>query len=509
MILLGLIAATYILGLAILLISAITGYKRGMFGSLVRTIYIAVISIISGVVAYFSSPRIAHAITTVIKQPEIVKLMESTPETVQLIEAMVTPIIFSILWTILFGILELISMIRFNSVADWIETKTTHHKAQHDKKISGIAIGAFNGLLSSAVLLIPLCLVVSILNNAEPEVLQTLHIPVDHQYQHAVHTPSDALLTLTTSVHKNQIPDEYSGLRDVKFTMKEEAPCLLNAVGHAKMAYDDAKSQHKSSKETICMEIGAINSMSQSDSHVSTTMPYIFANIIKLAADTWSHGDAFLGIQIPINNKMTQPLVSSTLDILKNVTPDNASSVINTLMGDGHEVGVINNFLELQSQSAAYETMGDMLKDNDELIADTLIKLGKSEELHTINNVVNEMGQEYIKSASDQLFNNEAISAEKKKETLDKLTESLKPEKNEDSNDQDTPVTYEEQINDITEEVISAANEYDYSMSSAQATIIAVGLASYFESTDEVTTEGLMEYFGFSADEINSILNQQ
>ena len=66
-----------------------------------------------------------------------------------------------------------------------------------------------------------------------------------------------------------------------------------------------------------------------------------------------------------------------------------------------------------------------------------------------------------------------------------------------------------QQINGITQEVISAANEYDYPISSAEATIIAVGLASYFESTDEVTTEGLMQYFGFSADEINSILNYQ
>ena len=514
MVLLCLLVATYILGIAILLISAIAGYKRGMFGSLLRTVYIIVISAISGVVAYFVSHNITHSLINLINNPTAVALMEATPETVQMIEVMVTPIVFSIIWTILFGLLELISMIKFNSVSEWVETKTTHHTPQHDKKTIGTIVGVCNGVISSAILLIPLCFVVSILNTAELSVLQELNIPVDHQYEYAARTPSDALLKLTTSVHDNHIPEEYAGLCKTGLNMKDEAPCLLNAVGHAKTAYDEAKSHHMSQRETLCLEIGAINSMSQNDSHVSSTMPYIFANVIHLAADTWSHGDAFLGIQLPTDNQMTKALISNMLDILKNVTPENATSVVNTLMGDGHEVGVINNFLELQSQSSSYDNMGDMIKENDELVADTLIKLGKSEDLHTINNVVNEMGQEYIQSASEKLFDNETISNEQKKETLNKLTDSVssfanKTETEETAGAQENTTTYEEQIDSISSEVMSMANEYNYSMSSAEATIIAVGLSSYFESTDEVTTEGLMKYFGFSAEEIDSIMNGQ
>ena len=262
------------------------------------------------------------------------------------------------------------------------------------------------------------------------------------------------------------------------------------------------------------MEIGAINAMSQTNPHAPATVPYIFANVIKVAANVWSQGGEFLGINMPIDNKMTQALVSSTLSVLKDVTPENAPSVIYTLMGDGHEIGVINNIFELQNKSSTYDSTADMLKDNDELIADTLIKLGESEDLHTINNAVNEIGQEYIQSAKDQLFNNEEISSEKKKETLEKLTDSVASYTNNQNKDDDAASddeteepTYQEQIENISQEIISTADEYNYPISSAEATIIAVGLTSYFESTDEITTEGLMQYFGFSEDEINAIIN--
>ena len=514
MVLFWLIFATYVCGIAILITSAIAGYKRGLFGSLVRTVYIVVISVVSGLIAYLISPSVTHAITTHITHPTIVSFFETTPETVLLVEAMITPILFSIIWTVLFGIFELVSMIKFTSVSEWIEEKATHHHSHHDKKGIGVAVGVFNGLISSAILLIPLCFVVTILNTADMEALQALHIPVDHQYQHAAHTPSEILLNFTTSVNNDQIPDEYSELRQTGLNMKDEATGILNAIGCAKTTYDDAKSHQKNQKELICMEIGAINAMSQTNPHAPATVPYIFANVIKAAANVWSQGGEFLGINMPIDNKMTQALVSSTLSVLKDVTPENAPSVIYTLMGDGHEIGVINNIFELQNKSSTYDSTADMLKDNDELIADTLIKLGESEDLHTINNAVNEIGQEYIQSAKDQLFNNEEISSEKKKETLEKLTDSVASYTNNQNKDDDAASddeteepTYQEQIENISQEIISTADEYNYPISSAEATIIAVGLTSYFESTDEITTEGLMQYFGFSEDEINAIIN--
>ena len=65
--------------------------------------------------------------------------------------------------------------------------------------------------------------------------------------------------------------------------------------------------------------------------------------------------------------------------------------------------------------------------------------------------------------------------------------------------------TYEQCVNNLSQVIIDATKDENYTITEDEAIIVSVGLISYFEGHDEATAEGLMEYIGLSDEEIARI----
>lgn len=70
-------------------------------------------------------------------------------------------------------------------------------------------------------------------------------------------------------------------------------------------------------------------------------------------------------------------------------------------------------------------------------------------------------------------------------------------------------VSYEQKVADVSSAISDATKDYNYELSEDELTIAAVGIISYTASTDEITPEGIMDYLGYSEEDIKRILSAE
>lgn len=498
----ALVILAYVFEILILALCVWRGYKLGVYKSLVRTVYLILIIPIS----ILASNAIAHPVAKIamdlvrsISNPTISSLVNSSPETFTLIEALVSALLFSIIFAILFGILELLSLIKFNAVATKITKKLDNPEKAKAIKLGGLGVGLLNGAISSAILLIPLCLVISLLGTSDSQALTALHVPTDEHVHrektYYVNVPSSLLLKRVTQISDKDIPEEYSELKHMHVNFVEEGPNIINEAGYAINAYTYAHDHGKDNKESILSAIGAANAHDGN----SKALPAIFANIIKKAVDAWEHGDTFLGIDLGFDNAFAKAFVAKTLEALKNVNTNNVHSIVDSLMGDGEHDGIMNNVFTLQKSTQANQDQSavEVLKTNSDLVADTLVQLGQSNDLKSINTLVADIGSTYIADVMTNMVDSSNMSEDKIYDFADSVAEYT--QNNIKTNDEE--VSYEEHVEEISQMVINTASSYNYPISPSEATIVSVGLLSYATETpdEEISAEDLLEYFGYSA----------
>lgn len=496
-----LVGLAYVLEALLVSLGIWRGYKLGLFKGLVRTVYLVCIIPISILIARGISHPVATKILSLItsgSNPTINSLVQASPETFVLIEALTASIIFSISFAILFGIIGLISLIKFNAIASKITNKFDNEKNASLKKWGGVGIGLVNGVLSAAIALIPICLIISTLGTPDTAALNSLHIPTDtqenihHEKTYYVALPSSLLLRTVTHISDKDIPEEYSQLKHHNLNFVDEAPDIINEAGYALLAYKNSHDHGKDSKQSILDAIGAANAH-DGDSQV---LPAIFANLIKKAAEAWEHGESFLGIDLNFNNAIAKAFVSKTLAALKNVDSNNVHSVVDTLMGDGEHEGIMTNVFILQEKTKtnmAGNTTATILKENSELVADTLVQLGKDEDLQSVNDLVADIGSEYMSEVFGDIFvdndNNDKVN-----NFADKIINYAKENDDLKSNSEN----YEEYVSSVSQIIEDTANSYNYPITDSESIIVSVGLISYLSQAepDEMTAESLLNYFG-------------
>lgn len=498
----ALVILAYVLELLILALGVWRGYKLGLYKSIIRTVYLILIIPISILISNAISHSVAKVIVDLIRASSnatLSSLVKASPETFKLVEALASAVIFAVAFAILFGILELISLIKFNAIASKMTDKFENPEKSKATKLGGVGVGLLNGALSASILLIPLCLVVSLLGTSDSEALATLHVPTDNHVHrdetYYVNIPSSLLLRRVTQISDKDIPEEYAELKHMHVNFVDEGPDIINEAGYALNAYAYAHDHGKDNKESILIAIGAANAHEGN----SKALPAIFANIMKHAVDAWDHGDAFLGINLNFNNAVAKAFVSKTLDALRNVNTGNVHSIIDTLMGDGEHDGVMSNVLVLQQKTKdsnnneeAHTTI-TTLKENSELVADTLLQLGKDDDLQSVNELVAEIGSDYVSEIISDIFVN--------KEKVNDFAETVTNHAKENIVDSEIKTEdYEEHVSDIAQIIKDTSDTYNYPITDAESTILSVGLISYISQTEpeDMTPESLLDYFGFN-----------
>ena len=151
---------------------------------------------------------------------------------------------------------------------------------------------------------------------------------------------------------------------------------------------------------------------------------------------------------------------------------------------------------------------GETIRQNADLFSETLVDMGKSNDLKQINSIVSQIGIQYLNKSGMSLFSDETPD-EKKKQMFDTVADTINRYYDEISVNidafDDGGKTYEQCVNNLSQVIIDATKDENYTITEDEAIIVSVGLISYFEGHDEVTAEGLMEYIGLSDEEIARI----
>lgn len=160
-----------IIDIIIIAVGMLLGYLRGTGRSLVRLIYLTAI----GIVSFFAARKIAFSLSAKIMPPIITKIpediryiLETSPNTVTVLENLVSAILTVIIIAAVFGLLQLLSLIGFRAISKKITDAVYKKEEPAAGKWIGLGVGLVSALLVSSVLLAPLFSVVYFADNTSP-----------------------------------------------------------------------------------------------------------------------------------------------------------------------------------------------------------------------------------------------------------------------------------------------------------------------------------------------------
>jgi len=174
---LAIIILLYVLAVATLVLGAVIGYKRGMGRAAVRLVYLIVLAVI----AFFVSMAIAGAISAPIMDTirgyyndTIKTVVNSNPQLEAMVQSLITAILSPIIFSALFGILQLLSLICLKKLSLKI---VGLFKKEVEPKVSkwvGAGIGLVSAFVMVFALFAPVSFVASTLANASEESLAVI-----------------------------------------------------------------------------------------------------------------------------------------------------------------------------------------------------------------------------------------------------------------------------------------------------------------------------------------------
>ncbi len=167
--------AFLVLELLIVGIGILMGYRRGVGRSAVRMVYLVAIGFISFFVGRSLAFRLSDtAISAVLGMvPEAVKpILDSAPGLKILIASIVGALMVPLLFAVLFGLLQLITLIFFKTISGkLVSTIYRKEEAPRFSKWAGAGVGLVSGLAVAAVLLSPIFTVMYLVESTPDETI--------------------------------------------------------------------------------------------------------------------------------------------------------------------------------------------------------------------------------------------------------------------------------------------------------------------------------------------------
>ncbi|HHT54484.1 MAG TPA: CvpA family protein [Clostridiales bacterium] len=498
------------LQVVILAICIWLGYRRGTGRSVVRLIYLSVLAVLSFFLArwlagLFSGVALI-AVARFYSEP-IKQLMLRSPQTEQLVGRIITALLVPVIFALVFGVLQLLSLIRLKTLSEkliLLVKKDGDPKGAASSWI-GAGIGVIQGILIAAVLLAPLSCAVVILRSVDSQALEALGLPGYETRQTdtaGVAIPKNILKPslLPGLVHRDLsssnggftfagffaglITEALTSIEGYDTNLADEMTVILNATGEAMRIYNESLGSGMST------ELAAINAVAVLVPYMeqSVLLPEISSQLLNAATVSWENGESFIGIEPPANaNSPAGVLVGALMQSFRGATPENVEDILNTLVGsDGDRSSVMENIMSLTGEEV------DVSSDEAiELLADSLIVIGENQNMAPVIEAVGQLGSDLIRE-----YNITTIPADESG-AYDEIKNALVEELNTTAE-----LDYESRVNSLADKIVSTAESYNYSVSSAKAKLLAISLMSYFGSEENITVEGLMEYFGITEADI-------
>lgn len=516
----GLTIITYAALAAALILGVYIGIKRGLARSVVRSVYLVVLLPLSYLVGHLLAGMIAEWLVEELRGSGGIlgQLILGISGSMELIEVLAKALITAVSFALMFGALEALSLIYFKHASDAIVKKVVGEDTQPGRHTAlfGGFVGLAQGMVVSTVLLLPLCMCVTLMATSSPTALASLGIPgfdgaseEDAALEHSPVEllPSNQLLYPMTRISDDDIPDGYAELRGTDLCAMAEAPDIINSAGNAKEAYLTATSHHDTELVAMIRALGAMNA-----AHGDSQMLEIFMkDVVHATADIISTVEELRSLFAASDSDsdgIAHLLMIDLMNAMKQATPDNVGGMVEVLAGNGFHTSTVEDMLTIKDNTAS----GDSIKDQSELVADVLLRIGENDDLrHAINGSTDTVISDYLAGSKTSIVPDDMPDDQTKE-----LFETISDELNEhidhtdlSSTILDSTTSYSEKVESVSNTISSRVADYDYALSDSDTTLAAICLISYCESGKEIDPENIMKYLGISDEDIARILAMQ
>lgn len=348
-----------ILELALLAVGVIVGYRRGIGRSLVRLVYLTVIGIVSFLLGRLIASRLSDTAIVAIRDAlpaDVRSLLTLTPEFESLVAnilgALFTPIVFSLL----FGLLQLLSLIGFKKLSGKLVSAIFKGQADPTQsKWAGAVLGLVMGLAVSAALLAPLFTVLHVVNSI-PD--QTVTIFVEAYEENGIPDLSaSAPLSNTLSLQPTAFDDSLKPAFDAAKlspwcrplstwlttyrvlgsdgekehdSLTHSLPLIAQVAGDALYAYNFTANSGGTENDALIQAASAVIPYLEE----SVTVRFAAADLVSAMGKTLQNGDSFFGLSLPdSDDPLAKSIMNDLVNALAHTTADTVKDNMITLFG--------------------------------------------------------------------------------------------------------------------------------------------------------------------------------
>ena len=515
-----LVLEVLIVGLCVLI-----GYKRGLGRTIVRAVYLAIIGVVSLIVGR-SIAATATGIAMDFLMPslpsEILSLIEQKPELLQLVENLVGALLVPLLFTTLFVVLQLLTLICFRLISKKLVSLITKKNERSTVgKWTGAAAGLVLGIVIAAVLLAPLYTVVHIVENT-PET--TIAIAGESFLDEELTLDTEGAMYVSDFAFVNKMLVRGLTTYDIPDPAKDEkgtepaidtVPVLLATAGDALYAYGVTADQGGTMIDAIANTAAAITP------HISesSAVRHITADALYLLGVAFRDDGEFMGFTLPeADNAILNSIIKNLIDTLSKTTAENVEANMVSLFGRtviayGTDFGDISVNQGLLASMFKLDPEDPMKSLEDEAlsgaVSSAINNLSDNENMSEVLTDIKDFAVDIMNSSEIDL------SDEKYDPLYEEISENLSAKLNEHIDTESNEMaSVSEVAKDLESTIESYFTAYDVPMGSFETSVLASCIAQEFYKEENivdgqfnVTVDEVLDFFGITQSDIDDFLN--
>ena len=346
-----------VLEILILSLACLIGYRRGVGRTAVRLVYLLIIGLIAFLGARAISSSISASAMLIIHDllpAEIQSILGYSPELEPLVANILSALLAPALFAVLFGLLQLLTLICFKKISTKIVSAVSKKGAASQNKWAGAVFGLIIGFAISAALLSPLYLVLDVidlipdrtvtifseaydenglgdLSNIQlPTTLAAqptrLSLDIKPRFNSAKFSPWNKPLAKLLTDYKIHEQTE----KKAHESLPHSIPLILEMAGDALYSYNSTIYNDGSANDALTNAASiVIPYLEKSD-----TVKYVATDIIHALGMTFQNGNSFFGLSLPTTeNEFAKSMISHLVDALAHTTADTVKDNMVTLFG--------------------------------------------------------------------------------------------------------------------------------------------------------------------------------
>lgn len=525
-----------VLELVILVGAAVTGYRRGIGKTAIRVLYLTIIGLGSFFLGRFVSFRLSDIIMDTVKgivPQDVLTLLTTAPELEVLLINLVGALIAPLFFALLFGLLQLITLIYFNTIADKIvHAVYKKEEAPSWSKWAGAGTGAIVGIAVAAVLLSPIFTVIFVAENvpddtvtifaealaeetpnesaAAPSVTGVLRaqpaplsLSIKPSFNVTKFIPWDKALVRALTTY--DIPDHHTDDADHE-NASDVLPVLIETAGDALYAYNVTAHNGGTANDALT------NAASTVIPHLdeASTIKIASADLLRAMGITLQEKGSVFGIEMPASeDPLLKSMINNLVDSLAHTTPDTVKANMVTLFNTpsisydpvAEEKPVVSsNKGLLSTMSKLDKDDPSMSLENEELSSALAESLGNVADNSAMDAVMNDVRDYTV----DMISQKDVDFADEKyqpfyEEVSQQLTAQITPHlSNPEASVKDIATDIKPVLNDYLE-------EYEIEVSDLHTDIVATCIAKEFSDESyivdgelNISVSDIMNFFGIS-----------